>query len=240
MTTTPTTHLLRAPATTTRHTAGVCEPDDALRAVLPRALAQAGFATVAVATGAEALQRFAAGAPRDVLILAADLPDADGRSLCRALRSRGVSEPVLLTSADPDDDGARRAALAAGADDHLAKPFALAELLVRIGGLVGPPATAPHRAPADRARLDPETRSITAANGRVDLTPTEFRLLTALAEHRGELVGRDTLLKAGWPPGAAVSANTLDAFVARLRRKLRDAGATDAVHTRRGVGYELR
>jgi two-component system, OmpR family, response regulator len=229
-----TTHPLR-PA---RRTAGICEPDDALRALVPRALAQAGFATVAAATGAEALDRLGAVPSRDVLILAADLPDGDGREVCRELRSRGVSAPVLLTSHD-SRDAARRAALAAGADDHLAKPFALAELLVRIGALVGPEAPRAD-APTDRARLDPDTRSITAVNGRVDLTPTEYRLLAALAARRGELVDRDALLAAGWPPGAAVSANTLDAFVARLRRKLRAAGASDALHTRRGVGYELR
>jgi two-component system OmpR family response regulator len=236
-----TTHLLRAPSTTARRRAGVCEPDDALRAVVPRALAQAAFATVAAATGAEALERFGPAAPPlDVVILAAELPDADGRAVCRELRSRGVFAPVLLVSSDPGDT-ARRAALGAGADDHLAKPYALAELLVRIGGLVGPAAGAgPFHAGRDRARLDPDTRSITAANGRVDLTPTEFRLLAALAERRGGLVDRGALLAAGWPEGAVVSDNTLDAFVARLRRKLRAAGATDAVHTRRGVGYELR
>jgi DNA-binding response OmpR family regulator len=219
--------------------AGICEDDEVLRGVLQRALTQAGFATTAVATGADALRRFAS-APQDVLVIDADLPGADSRDVCRQLRDRGVAAPMLLTSKDPDV-ASRRAALAAGGDDYLVKPFALAELLVRVGALVGPsPAAVPRRAATTHAELDATTMSVRAANGRVDLTPTEFRLLALLADHRGAVIDRRQLIAAGWPAGAAVSDNALDAYLARIRRKLRAAGAPEALRTRRGVGYELR
>ena len=215
-----------------RPQAGICEDDRALRAVLTRALSQAGFATTAVATGAAAVDRFAA-APPDVLVVDIDLPDADGRDVCHRLRELGVAAPVLFTGADPDV-ASRRAALAAGGDDYLVKPFALAELLVRVGGLVRlQPRTG-------RARLDAGTMSVIATGGTVDLTPTEFRLLALMDRRRGELVTRQELIAAGWPRGAVVSHNTLDAYVARIRRKLRSADAPEALHTRRGVGYVLR
>ncbi|WP_051222376.1 response regulator transcription factor [Conexibacter woesei] len=212
--------------------AGICEHDDALRDALRRALTQGGFETTAVATGPDAELAFGA-APPDVLIVDIDLPGADGRDVCRRLRDRGVATPVLFTSRDPDV-ASRRAATAAGGDDYLVKPFMLAELLVRVGGLIGPAPVSAH------ARLDTATMSVTAAAGRVDLTPTEFRLLALLAGHRGELIERAQLVAAGWPDGATVSDNTLDAYVARIRRKLRAAGAPEALRTRRGVGYELR
>jgi two-component system response regulator MprA len=78
------------------------------------------------------------------------------------------------------------------------------------------------------------------AGRRVTLTPTEYRLLATLAARRGEVVRRTALVAAAWPDGAIVHDNTLDAYLARIRRKLRHAGVPEAVHTRRGVGYELR
>lgn len=222
-----------------RPRAGICEDDLALRGVLMRALSQAGFATTAVSTGADAVDRFGA-APPDVLVVDVDLPDGDGRDVCRRLRDLGVATPVLFTGDDPDV-ASRRAALAAGGDDYLVKPFALAELLVRIGGLVSlQPRSEARRVETGRARLDAGTMSVVAADDTVDLTPTEFRLLALMDRRRDELITRQELIAAGWPTGAVVSDNTLDAYVARIRRKLRQAGAPEALRTRRGVGYVLR
>jgi DNA-binding response OmpR family regulator len=89
-------------------------------------------------------------------------------------------------------------------------------------------------------RLDAPARAIVGGARRIDLTPTEFRLLAALQERRGEVVSRTELVVAAWPRDAVVNDNTLDAYLARIRRKLRDAGAPEAIHTRRGMGYELR
>jgi two-component system OmpR family response regulator len=221
-------------------TAGICEDDDELRGVLREALERDGLTVRATVTGADAVTAFGDDPP-DVLVLDIGLPDADGRDVCQALRARGVTTPVLfLTARDALTD--RLSGFHAGGDDYLIKPFALAELLVRVHALL-------RRAPADdlgdngaapRLRLDPAAHALAYDRATVTLTPTEFRLLAALAARPGEVVRRSALVAAGWPDGAIVHDNTLDAYLARIRRKLREAGTAEAIHTTRGVGYELR
>jgi two-component system OmpR family response regulator len=219
-------------------TAGICEDDDELRGVVRQALEREGFSVVATATGSEAVETFSENAP-DVLILDVGLPDADGRDVCQALRARGVLTPVLfLTARDALTD--RLSGFHAGGDDYLTKPFALAELIVRVRALQR---RAPDPALTDATGglvLDPSLHAITYGDARVALTPTEFRLLAVLAAQPGKVVRRATLVAAGWPDGAIVHDNTLDAYLTRIRRKLRQAGAVEAIHTLRGVGYELR
>ena len=215
--------------------AGICEDDDELRGVVREALEREGFDVLATASGAEAVRVFADRHP-DVLVLDIGLPDADGRDVCQALRARGVTAPVLFLTARaalPD----RLSGFHAGGDDYLTKPFALAELLVRVQALA-------RRGPvgegvASRVGLDPAAHAIVRDGTRVPLTPTEFRLLAALAARPGEVVRRATLVAAGWPDGAIVHDNTLDAYLARIRRKLRESGSPATIETSRGVGYEL-
>jgi two-component system, OmpR family, response regulator len=116
-------------------TAGICEDDETLRELIRRTLERAQYAVRATATGAAALEAFTDDPP-DVIVLDIGLPDADGRDVCRALRRRGVTTPVLFVSADSD---ALAGALDAGGDDWLAKPFALAELVLHVGGLARNP-----------------------------------------------------------------------------------------------------
>ncbi len=221
-------------------TAGICEDDDELRGVLRTALEREGLIVRATASGTEAVRRFGAQAP-DVLVLDVGLPDADGRDVCQALRARGVTAPVLfLTARDALSD--RLSGFHVGGDDYLTKPFALAELLVRVQALLHRAAaagSAPAAAPG-RLVLDPAAHALVLDGERVTLTPTEFRLLALLAARPGEVVRRAALVAAGWPDGAIVHDNTLDAYLARIRRKLRDIGAPAAVRTVRGVGYQLR
>ncbi len=217
-------------------TAGICEDDSELRDVLRTALEREGLSVRTTACGAEALRAFA-DAPPDVLVLDVGLPDADGRDVCQALRARGVATPVLfLTARDALPD--RLSGFHAGGDDYLTKPFALAELLVRVHALL-------RRDPPPRAAdaglvLDPAAHALVSGDARVMLTPTEFRVLAVLAARPDEVVRRASLVAAGWPDGAIVHDNTLDAYIARIRRKLREAGADAAVETVRGVGYALR
>jgi two-component system response regulator MprA len=218
--------------------AGICEDDDELRSVLRGALEREGFAVRATPSGAEAMRMFAADPP-DVLILDVGLPDADGRDVCQALRARGVRTPVLfLTARGSLTD--RITGFNAGGDDYLAKPFALAELLVRVHALVRRGAGADAKSSSDGMLLDPAEHAIVRNGTAVPLTPTEFRLLAALAAKPGSVVRRHALVAAGWPHGAVVHDNTLDAYVARMRRKLLEAGAAERIETRRGVGYLLR
>jgi two-component system response regulator MprA len=220
-------------------TAGICEDDDELRGVIRQALEREGFAVTVTATGSDAVTAFSERPP-DVLILDIGLPDADGRDVCQALRAQGILAPVLfLTARDALTD--RLSGFHAGGDDYLTKPFALSELLVRVQALMRrAPATPPPLSGAGGLALDPAVHAITNGGDRVSLTPTEFRLLAALAAQPGKVVRRAALVAAGWPDGAIVHDNTLDAYLARIRRKLRQAGATEAIHTLRGVGYELR
>jgi two-component system OmpR family response regulator len=215
---------------------GICEDDHALRGVLRDAFEREGLEVRGTATGAEAIERFGVDPP-DVLVLDIGLPDADGRDVCQALRARGVSAPVLfLTARDALTD--RLSGFTAGGDDYVTKPFALAEVLLRVQALLRRRAAGP--AATSHLTLDPGAHAIVHGGTTVPLTPTEFRLLAALAAEPGQVVRRRQLVGAGWPDGAIVHENTLDAYLARIRRKLREAGAPESIDTQRGVGYVLR
>ncbi|HZT54520.1 MAG TPA: response regulator transcription factor [Gaiellaceae bacterium] len=214
----------------------IVEDDDELRGVLVRGLREEGFAAEAVGTGRELLERVERSAP-DALVIDIGLPDSDGRDLCQALRARGVGAPILfLTARDTLVD--RLAGFDAGGDDYLAKPFAFVELVARLQALL-------RRSGGDGAleaagvRLDPVTHTVGDGAGTVALTPTEFRLLARLLARPGEAVRRRDLVRAGWPHGAIVRDNTLDAYVARLRRKLRMLAQAPAIATVHGIGYRI-
>lgn len=214
----------------------VVEDDHELRAVLCRGLEEEGYDTVAVASGAQLLERVESRPP-DALIVDIGLPDADGRDLCQALRAQGIQAPVLfLTARDALVD--RLAGFDAGGDDYVTKPFAFAEVVARLQALL-------RRAGTETAvealglRLDPVTHAVAGARQTVPLTPTEFRLLARLLARPGEAVRRRDLIRAGWPHGAIVRENTLDAYVARLRRKLRALTDAPAIATVHGVGYRI-
>jgi two-component system OmpR family response regulator len=217
-------------------TAGICEDDNEVRDVLRAALERAGYSVRSTSTGSEAVRQFSESPP-DVLVLDVGLPDADGRDVCQALRARGVDAPVIfLTARDALTD--RLSGFHSGGDDYLTKPFAVSELLVRIEALRrrSPQATPPA---AGEILLDPAAHALTVGEKSVHLTPTEFRLLATIVARPGEVVRRNTLVAAGWPDGAIVHDNTLDAYVSRLRSKLRETGADSSIGTVKGVGYKL-
>jgi two-component system OmpR family response regulator len=216
----------------------VVEDDPALRSVLARGLAEEGFRCEVVDTGARLLERVPLAAP-DALVVDIGLPDCDGRDACQALRARGIETPVLfLTARDALVD--RLAGFEAGGDDYLCKPFSLDELVARLRVLVRRSGGGPGVTRFGGVELDPSAHAIRAGDVQQRLTPTEFRILAALLARAGEAVRRRELVRAGWPHGAIVNDNTLDAYIARLRRKLRalpDAPALETVH---GVGYVIR
>ena len=215
----------------------VVEDDAALRSTVARGLAEEGFRCEAVGTGAELLARVPDAEP-DVLVVDIGLPDCDGRDVCQALRARGIGTPVLfLTARDALVD--RLAGFDAGGDDYLCKPFALDELIARLRALARR-AGAPTVARVGALELDPAAHAIRCQGAEAHLTPTEFRILAALLSRPGEAVRRRELVRAGWPHGAIVNDNTLDAYIARLRRKLRALPGTPALETVHGVGYTIR
>ena len=214
----------------------IVEDDAELRSVLGRSLREEGFSVDTAATGADVLQRVESSVP-DVFVIDIGLPDADGRDVCQALRARGIEAPVLfLTARDAVVD--RVAGFDAGGDDYVAKPFATVELVARIQALVR---RAGGVAPveAEGLRLDPVSHAVSAEGREIALTPTEFRLLALLLARPGEAVRRRELVRAGWPHGAIVRENTLDAYVARIRRKLKQLDAAPEIRTVHGVGYRV-
>jgi two-component system OmpR family response regulator len=215
----------------------IVEDDAELSALVRRGLEREGLVVSERRTGAAALAAAEHDAP-DALVLDIGLPDSDGRDVCQALRARGITAPVLfLTARDAVVD--RLAGFGAGGDDYLVKPFDLDELVARLRALLrrsGPD----DAGGAGGLRLDPVAHTVTGGERTIALTPTEFRLLAALAGRPGAALRRRELQVAGWGPGSIVHDNTLDVHVARLRRKLRVLPDPPEIATVHGVGYCLR
>src|SRR5689334_19917357 len=214
----------------------IVEDDGVLRDVLTRSLRAEGFAASAVPCGGELLERALAEAP-DVLVIDIGLPDADGRDLCQALRARGMNAPVLfLTARDALTD--RLSGFSVGGDDYVTKPFDIEEVVARLQALLKRASVQPSAQIAGLV-LDPSEHSISIAGQTRTLTPTEFRLLAALAARPGSVLARQDLVRTAWPHGAIVQDNTLDVYIARIRRKLSQLPGTPQITTLHGVGYRI-
>ncbi|MET7685876.1 response regulator transcription factor [Streptomyces sp. NPDC005423] len=218
-----------------RQTILVVEDDHALRDVLMRGLREEDFDTVPAPDGATALRL--AGDGISAAVLDIGLPDADGRDVCQAMRANGFLSPVIFLTAH-HRLGDRLSGFSAGGDDYLPKPFHLTELAARLRATLKRAAVPPAR-PAGDLVLDAVRHTVGVGGSQVGLTPTEFRLLAALMAASGTLVRRRDLVRAAWPEGALVHDNTLDQYLTRLRRKLREAGSDRTIGTARGVGHHL-
>ena len=215
----------------------ILEDDVEMRSLLVRGLREEEYRAEGVGSGAALLDWVQRAVP-DAFIIDIGLPDADGRDVVQALRAQGIGAPVLfLTARSALTD--RLSGFSAGGDAYLTKPFDFAELVARLEALL-------RRAGHDAGvtvgglRLDPGAHAATCGGASVDLTPTEFRLLAKLAAAPGEAVRRRSLLQTAWPHGALVNDNTLDVYIARLRRKLAQLPEAPSIHTVHAVGYSLR
>jgi two-component system response regulator MprA len=216
---------------------GICEDDEAVRRVLADALRMKGYDVLIARNGQEAVRNFGPVDSVDVIIVDIGLPDADGRDVCQALRAEGQHAPVLfLTALDGVHD--RVAGFHAGGDDYVAKPFAIAEVLARVAALHKRTRPAPEGSTG--LRLDPDRFSVRWADNEQQLTPTEFRLLAAIAANPGAVVRRRAAVAAAWPDGAIVHENTLDTYIRRLRVKLAAVESPVELKTVRGVGFTLQ
>jgi two-component system copper resistance phosphate regulon response regulator CusR len=216
----------------------VVEDEPEVQAFLLRVLREAAWAADAVPTGQRALEALAV-TEYDLVVLDLGLPDIDGFEVCRRLRARGDRTPVLmLTARNAVNDRVR--GLDAGADDYLAKPFAVNELLARLRALARRPAASiePVMRLAD-LELDPASRIAVRAGVEISLTAREFALLDYLIRNPRRVVSRAKILEHVWDDNFDPVANAVDVLVGRLRRKIDRGTLQPLVHTVRGAGYML-
>jgi two-component system, OmpR family, KDP operon response regulator KdpE len=198
----------------------------------------AGYDVDTAATAADALAA-APLRPPDAVILDLLLPDGSGRDVCRELRT-WTKAPIILVSAVGDDDE-KIAALDAGADDYVTKPFAIGELLARLRAVLRR-AGSPEQPVVDVGpiRVDLEKSSVTVEGELVHLTPHEFKILRLLALNEGKLLTHRAILREVWGPSYGDESNYLHVYVSQLRRKLEpDPARPRFLVTEPGAGYRL-
>ena len=215
------------------------EDDDSIAEPLADGLARYGMAVRRVATGAAALAVPPGEPPAEMVLLDLGLPDIDGLEVCRRLRRAGDVPLIMLTARGDEAD--RVLGLELGADDYLAKPFSVRELVARMHAVdrrtrpAAPAGDGPVRRLGPLA-VDRRTREVRLRGEPVALAPKEYDLLLALAADPGAVVARRDLLETVWAPNFFGPGKTLDFHVASLRRKLGDPAW---IETRRGVGFRL-
>ena len=216
----------------------IVDDDRAMVGMVASLLGSEGYDLITAYDGEGAVRRHAEELP-DLVILDRGLPKMTGEEVTRRIRAVSQTPILMLTGEKGEDE--RVKLLDLGADDYLEKPFGRKELLARVRALLrrAPRATAPATA-TDIGGLVIDARAHSARMGgeELPLTPTEFRLLAALAARPGELIDRKALLRAGWPDERDPDPEWLKAHLARLRSKLEASGAPVPANVR-GVGYKL-
>jgi DNA-binding response OmpR family regulator len=209
----------------------IVEDDPGIADSLERGLSRAGYAIVAVGT-AEAARK---ARDYDVVLLDLGLPDGDGVELCVDLRERSEAAILVITARGEEPD--RVAALDAGADDYLVKPFGFAELTARIRAVLRRSRLSDtHLLRHGRLTIDTRTRQVTHAGEEVALTPTEFDILECLANDPGRVATRQEITERVWDTSWYGPTRVLDVHIAALRRKLGDPAAILTVYAR---GFRL-
>ena len=221
----------------------IVEDDNVIADGMARHLVAAGFDPVVVGRGELGLARLRFENP-DVCVLDLMLPGVDGWKVIEQARAEGIGTPIVVVSARGTEHD-RVHALEIGADDYLVKPFSMKELVARVGAVArrGTRAQEPRRGEEiviEELRLDPRNVQAYVDGASADLTPTEFRLIYALALEEGRVLTRDELLQRVWGRRATHRDRTVDVFVRKLREKV-DARASQHtfLQTRYGVGYKL-
>jgi DNA-binding response OmpR family regulator len=215
------------------------EDDVGLSTALARGLREHAY-VVDVASDGEAALYQASVNPYDAIVLDINLPKIDGLTLCRTLRREGSAVRILMLTARGRMED-RVQGLDSGADDYLAKPFELEELLARLRALlrrrgeqVDPPRFVLHD-----LEIDFPAQRVTRAGRPVELTTKEFTLLAYLARRAGTVVGRGELTEHVWDENHDPCSNAIEVYINRLRKKIDTTGVSPLIQTRRGAGYYL-
>jgi DNA-binding response OmpR family regulator len=203
-------------------------------------LKQSGYAVTTAADGAEALKKARAQIP-DLIVLDVMLPEMDGFEICKTLRLDPATAriPILMLTAKAAEID-RVLGLELGADDYLTKPFSPRELLLRIKKIIARGQI--EEKPDERMRfgdllIDIPRHNASWKNKAIELTATEFKLLTLLAQRAGRVQSRDSLLRDVWEYDSMIDTRTVDTHMRRLREKL--GAAAKHLDTVRGVGYRF-
>lgn len=209
----------------------IVEDDPGIADVLEYSLRGSGFETVKTSSGREAVRM--AGLS-DFIVLDIGLPDLDGFDVCREIR-KSSSVPILfLTSRTEEID--RVVGLELGADDYLAKPFSPRELVARIKAILR--RSNSHRAPPHGGlALDRDSFTASVDGRQMELSRTEFEVLTFLSGQPGRVFSREQILDGAWQDGGCVTDRTVDAHIKSLRKKMMPA---ELIETVRGVGYRFK
>src|SRR5262245_42793565 len=216
----------------------VVDDDAKITGFLRRALAYEGY-QVEVADGGEAALSQALKSPPDLVVLDVMMPGLNGLEVCRRLRAGGDVPVLMLTARDAVGD--RVEGLDAGADDYLAKPFALDELLARLRALLrrresGAPATLRF---ADLA-LDTAAREATRGGRLIELTTKEFELLALVMRQPRRVLTRNAIMEQIWGYDFDGESNVIEVYVGHLRQKVEAGGEPRLIHTVRHAGYVLK
>jgi two-component system KDP operon response regulator KdpE len=220
------------------------EDDAPTRTAVARSLAAHGYDVREAPDAASAIREWERSRP-DLVILDLGLPDADGMAVLVRVRAEASTPVLVLTARDAERD--KVATLDAGADDHVAKPFGMAELHARIRALLrraaGPAADASGIVGLGSLTLDIARHTVTVAGQPVRLTPREFEVLKVLVAHAGRLVTHGRLLRAVWGRAYDEEAHYLHVYVSQIRRKLAaadpDGSLAGLIVAEPGVGYRL-
>jgi DNA-binding response OmpR family regulator len=217
----------------------IVEDNHRLNRVLQMSLVEGGYAVDAVFDGQEG-QQFAEAVSYDAIILDIMLPGKDGLAVCRDLRQRGITAPILLlTARDTVQDRVR--GLDSGADDYLVKPFAMSELLARLRALLRREASQKTAwLEVGDLRLDPATHRVERAGRRIELTTRLFVLLEYFMRHPNQVLTREMVESHIWSYDYTGTSNVVDVYVRRLRRQIDDPFEFKLLETVRGTGYRLR
>ncbi len=202
---------------------------------------QAGFEVLTAYDGKEAL-RVARRDQPDIIVLDLMLPEIDGLAVCRTLRQEGNLTPIIMLTARVEEAD-KLVGLELGADDYVTKPFSPRELVARVRAVLRRaegPRPASEIISAGPWRIDVDGHTVEAAGRPVDLTPTEFALLLALARHAGQVLSRERLIEESLGYDSATSERTIDAHIKNLRRKVEpDPAHPRYIVTVVGLGYKL-
>jgi two-component system, OmpR family, KDP operon response regulator KdpE len=219
------------------------EDEPQMRRFLRAALENEAYSLVEAATAREGLAQ-AAGRNPDIILMDLGLPDGDGIDLTRRIREWARTPIVVISARGQERD--KVAALDAGADDYLTKPFGVGELLARLRVALRHAARGPDASPepvfaVGDLRVDLVRRQVFAAGGEVHLTPTEYKLLTTLVRHAGRVLTHRQLLKDVWGPNAVEHSHYVRVYMTQLRHKLEaDPTRPRYLLTEPGVGYRLQ